>query len=289
MCRWRWCSSCGASGNVRCSYTDNKISKLSPNGKKLIYSTLIGPGQSQKIAVDRQGAAYITGQTDSSAFPVTQGAFDTTKNGTDAFVLKLNKTGTALVYSTFFGGSGEDYGHALAIDGKGAAYITGTTLSSDLPTTAGAFSNHLGGKSDIFVAKFYDTGSSTLYATYIGGQYSDNANGIAIDRRGAAYITGATDGDYPVTPGAYDTTYNDTPGVGEPDTIITKLDPVGAHLEYSTYVGSFTEDFGASIAVNQHGEAYVTGTTYGEFPTTPGAFDTTFNTSRDVDIYMRCD
>jgi hypothetical protein len=262
------------------------ISKLSPNGKKLIYSTLIGPGQSQKIAVDRQGAAYITGSTVSPDFPVTQGAFDTTQNsGADAFVLKLNKTGTALVYSTFFGGGGEDYGNAIAIDDEGAAYISGHTLSADIPVTTGAFGTQFGGSSDIFVAKFNRRGSAMSYATYIGGQYHEGANDIAVDWDGAAYITGSTLGDYPVTLGAYDTTYNDIQADGMPDTIVTKLDPTGSHLVYSTYVGSLTEDFGRSIAVNQQGEAYVTGATLGEFPVTLGAFDTTFNTSRDTDGY----
>jgi hypothetical protein len=262
------------------------MTKLSPNGRKLIYSTFIGSGQSQRIAVDHQGAAYITGSTTSPDFPVTQGAFAATKNaGADAFVLKLNKTGTALVYSTFFGGSGEDYGNAIVVDRKGAAYITGVTLSSDLPTTTGAFSNQFGGLSDVFVAKLNRAGSAIVYATYIGGQYYETANGIAVDAQGAAYITGSTDGDYPITAGAYDTTYNDTLGVGQPDTMVTKLNPTGSQLVYSTYIGSFTEDFGRSIAVDQHGEAYVTGATLGEFPVTPGAFDTTFNTSRDVDVY----
>ncbi|MEO7912802.1 MAG: SBBP repeat-containing protein [Roseiflexaceae bacterium] len=262
------------------------MAKLSPNGRKLIYSTLIGLGQSQKIAVDNQGATYITGTTTSPNFPVTQGAFNTTKNGgTDAFLLKLNKTGTALVYSTFFGGSGEDYAKAIAIDDDGAAYIAGQTLSADLPVTAGVFGSQFGGSSDSFVAKFNRWGSNLSYATYIGGQYNDSANAIAIDQQGAAYITGFTLGDYPVTSGAYDATYNDVQDDGQPDTVITKLNPNGSQLVYSTYVGSFTEDFGRSIAVDQHGEAYITGATLGEFPVTPGAFDTTFNTSRDIDAY----
>jgi hypothetical protein len=164
----------------------------------------------------------VTGDTDSSDYPTTPGAFDTTFNGnTDAFVTKLNASGSALVYSTFLGGTNEDRGHGIAVDESGRAYVTGFTDSSDYPTSLGAFDRTLDGGSDAFVSKLNASGSALAYSTYLGGSSPEDGNGIAV-REGRAYVTGFTQStDYPTTPGAFDTTFN-----GNGEAFVTKL-PTG--------------------------------------------------------------
>jgi hypothetical protein len=239
------------------------------------------------IAVDGTGAAYVTGLTDSSDFPTTLGASDTTYNGGgDAFVSKLNSTGSTLAYSTYLGGSSSDEGFGIALDGTGAAYVTGLTASSDFPTTLGAFDTSHNGALDAFVTKLNSTGSALLYSTYLGGSSSDlggteldYGSGIAVDGTGAAYVTGQTRAsDFPTTLGAFDTTYN-----GGQDAFVSKLNSTGSALLYSTYLGGSRGDSGSGIAVDAAGAAYVTGLTgSANFPTTLGAFDTSYNGNGDA-------
>ena len=154
------------------------------------------------------------GHTHSTDFPTTTGAFQTTYGGGngDAFVTKLNPTGTALVYSTYLGGTGNDYGYGIAVDTAGNAYVTGYTASTDFPTTPGAFqTTYGGGNDDAFVTKLNPTGTALVYSTYLGGTDSDIGNGIAVDTAGNAYVTGYTAStDFPTTPGAFQTTFGGT-------------------------------------------------------------------------------
>ncbi|WP_197216352.1 SBBP repeat-containing protein [Cytobacillus firmus] len=265
-------------------YQDAFVTKLNPTGSALVYSTLLGGAQyfdqGLGIAVDAAGNAYVTGLTGSPDFPTTTGAFDTTFKGgsigTDAFVTKLNATGSALIYSTFISGTDDDEGIDIVVDGSGNAYVTGNTTSFDFPTTSGAFRTaHNGGFYDAFVTKINPTGSTLVYSTYLGGIGFDQASGIAIDAAGNAYVTGFTDSsNFPTTPGVFDTTFNG----GEFDAFVTKLNATGSAVVYSTYLGGELRDIGNGIAVDAAGNAYVTGlTTSRNFPTTSGAFDTTFN------------
>ena len=168
------------------------------------------------IAIDSSGAAYLTGLTFDATtdFPTTVGAFDIAHNGgADVFVAKLNPAGSALTYSTFLGGSGDDVGYWIAVDTSGAAYITGETLdaTTDFPVTAGAFDTVHNGGIDAFALKLNPAGSALTYSTFLGGSGGDAAYWIAIDSSGAAYLTGVTDDgttDFPVTGGAFDTTHN---------------------------------------------------------------------------------
>src|SRR6266568_2476919 len=258
----------------------------------LSYSTFLGGSfedEGSGIAVDAAGNAYVTGMTASINFPTTPGAFNTT-NGQfpEAFVTKLDPAGSTLVYSTYLGGNGDDRGRGIAVDTLGHAYVTGTTASPDFPTTPGAFQpafagpgptpNGIGG--DAFVTKLDPSGSTLVYSTYLGGGGPDVGSGIAVDADGNAYVTGyTTSPTFPTTVGAFQFIFG-----GGADAFVAKLDPtaLGAlSLVYSTYLGGVGLDEGNGIAVDANGNAYVvgrtgTGMTSNDFPTTAGAFQTTF-------------
>jgi hypothetical protein len=246
----------------------------------LLYSTFLGGGSTDlgnPIAVDAAGNAYVTGLTTSTDFPTTTGAFDTSHNGgDDAFVTKLNSTGSALVYSTYLGGGSGDEGFGIRVDTSGSAYLTGRTASTNFPTTLGAFDTSHNGGDDAFVTKLDATGSLLLYSTFLGGGGTDRGRSLAIDSAvpASAYITGETNSNnFPTTIGAFDTSHN-----GSDDAFVTKLNATGTGLAYSTYLGGSNTDRGFGIAVDGSGSAYVTGETdSNNFPTTAGAFDTTRN------------
>jgi hypothetical protein len=256
---------------------DAFVAKLDPTGSALVYSTYLGGSSFDSgsgIAVDASGNVYVLGATDSTNFPTTMGAFQTTLDGSfDAFVTKLDPTGSALVYSTYLGGSdSECCAGSIAIDALGNAYVTGSTDSSDFPTTLAAFQTTLGGSPDAFVTKLDPTGAALVYSTYLGGSVREQSFGIALDASGNAYVTGETDSsNFPITTGAFQTTSG-----GSGDTFVTKLNPTGAALVYSTYLGGNDFEQGGGIAVDTPGNAYVTGATQSaDFPTTAGAFQTT--------------
>jgi Beta-propeller repeat len=276
-------------------HSDAFVTKLDPTGSALIYSTYLGghgEDSARGIAVDRKGHAYVTGRTDSRHFPTTPGAFqpvDPDPGNSDAFVTKLSPAGSALIYSTYLGGTGLDEGEAIAVDRDGNAYITGTTGSDDFPTTDGAFqqSDPDPGFSDAFVTKLDPTGSALIYSTYLGGSgQGDEGSGIAVDGDGNAYITGTTLSDtFPTTPDAFQPADPDTPG--HSDAFMTKLDPTGSTLIYSTYLGGTGEDIGRGIAVDQNRNVYVTGLTRAsDFPTIPGAFQPADPDPGDDDAFV---
>ncbi len=265
------------------------VSKISPTGSTLIYSTFIGgPGGEHVggIAVN-SGAAYVSGTTDSSNYPTTPGAFDTVYNGGgDIFLTKLDVNGENLSYSTFVGGTGTDRGTAMALDGDGNAYVTGFSagVGSNYPTTPGAFDTTSNGSNDVVVSMVNGDGSALVYSTFIGGNDNDVAYALALDSSRNVYVTGQTASQatvpFPTTAGAFDRTAN-----GSIDIFVAKLNPSGSALVYSTLIGSDTNDFGLGIAVNTAGNAIVTGETFPyatSFPTTPNAYDTTPNGSNDV-------
>jgi hypothetical protein len=259
--------------------SDAFVAKVSAAGTSLLYSTFLGGSADDygyAIAVDGAGAAHVAGRTFSTNFATTAGAFDTTFNGgnTDAFAAKLSPSGNALAYSTYLGGTADDYANAVAIDAAGSAYATGITHSAGFPTTAGTFDTTHNGSSDAFVTKLPAAGSSLAYSTFLGGTGGDNGNAVAVDGSGAAYVTGNTTSTaFPATAGAFDATHN-----GSTDAFVTKLDTAGNALVYSTYLGGSSIDFGNGVAVDSSGAAYVAGYTFSTaFPTTAGAFDTSFN------------
>jgi hypothetical protein len=226
----------------------------------------------------------VTGDTFSADYPTTPGTFDTTYNDSrDAFVTKLNASGSALEYSTFLGGSSFDGANGIAVLDR-RAYVTGSA-GADFPTTPGAFDTSFnGGSQDGFVTKLNASGSELVYSTFLGGSGASGdtqevGDGIAVDAGGRAYVTGSTNSaDYPTTPGAFDTTLN-----RNQDVFVTKLNATGSALDYSTFLGGTDSDGGSGIAVNESGRAYVTGSTSSlDYPTTRGAFDRTFNGNTDA-------
>ncbi len=266
---------------------DAFVAKISPDGTSLVYSTYLGGngddfGQSIRVIGSGKfqvgaGTAYVTGYTNSTNFPTTSGAFQTNNNGGyDAFVTKITPDGTGLVYSTYLGGSDKDVGVGIEWNEDGNVYVTGYTESTDFPITLGAFQTTKKGGYDAFVTRFNSDGTAVLYSTYLGGSGDDYAQGFREDA-GNAYITGNTDStDFPTTANAFQATKN-----GGYDVFLTKFNPTGAVLLYSTYLGGSGDDFGQDIRVILT-NAYVTGTTSStDFPTTAGAFQTTNNGGQD--------
>jgi len=242
------------------------VTKLSPEGNSLIYSTYLGGSGNDEvvgIAVDSQGNAYVTGVTGSSDFPTKNAYQGSIRGFVDAFVTKIDTTKSgvdSLIYSTYLGGSNWDLGLGIAVDSVGNAYVTGWTNSTDFPTK-NAYQRLNRGDEDAFVIKLSPSGS-LIYSTYLGGSGNDEGVGIAVDSQGNAYVTGWTiSTDFP-TKNAYQGSYR-----GHGDAFVTKLSPEGS-LVYSTYLGGSDNDEGRGIAVDSQGNAYVTGWTgSSDFPT----------------------
>ena len=244
---------------------DAFVAKLNASGSALVYSTYLGGSGSDVgmgIAVDGAGCAYVTGLTSSTDFPTQNPLQPQNKGGWDVFVAKLNAPGSALVYSTYLGGSGTDDGMGIAVDGAGCAYVTGDTSSTDFPTQ-NPLQPQKKGNYDAFVAKLNASGSALVYSTYLGGSGRDVGSGIAVDGAGCAYVTGHTSStDFP--------TQNplQPQKKGNYDAFVAKLNAPGSALVYSTYLGGSDDDQGRGIAVDGAGCAYVTGHTYStDFPT----------------------
>jgi len=277
------------------------ITKLDPTGSYLVYSTYFGgspwrPGgnsgheQRPEIAIDPAGSAYVIGATSSQNLPTTPGAMDSALgDDVDGFAAKLTPDGSALEYSTYLPDHSHDLLSGVAVDGHGSAYVTGTTFEPTFVSTPGAYDRSVA-SADAFVSKLDPTGSSFEYSTVIGGNSSDAGEGIAVDQAGNAYITGRTvfhdsypEPPYPVTPGAYDTTARRTGSEFDGDGFVTKLNPTGSALVYSTYLGGSQDDSGDDIVVDSRGGAYVVGSTESaDFPTTAAAFDSSYNGNFDV-------
>jgi hypothetical protein len=248
-----------------------------------VYSTYLGGSGGDSgygICVDSSGCAYVTGKTTSSNFPTTIGAYDRTYNGNgDIFVAKFNAAGSALIYSTYLGGTSEDFAMGIAVDSSGNAYVTGQTYSNNFPTTVGAYDTTFnGGTKDAFIAKISSTGG-LVYSTYLGGSGYDGGNGIEVDSSGNAYVTGFTrSSGFPTTAGCYDNTLN-----GMQDAFVTKLNSGGSALVYSTYLGGTVYEHAHSISLDVYNQACVTGMTdSSSYPTTTGAYDTTHNGGWDA-------
>jgi Big-like domain-containing protein/beta-propeller repeat-containing protein len=258
---------------------DAFLAKLNASGSGLLYSTYLGGGgfdAGHAIAVDAVGKIYVAGETLSSNFPITPGAFAKSQGKRDAFITKLDPAVSGpggLVYSTYLGGTGDDVVFGIALNPTCLqdcnAYVAGQTSSPNFPTAL-AFDASLSGPSDAFMTELNFNGSNVLYSTFLGGSGDDAAFGIAVDGAGAVYVTGQTSGGFPTTPGAASRLFG-----GQTDAFITKLNPTvsgSASLVYSTYLGGSGADAGYGIAVMKSCsgdcDAYVAGQTSSfNFPT----------------------
>ncbi len=231
----------------------------------LAYSSYLGGSYfdaGEDIAVDSEGNAYITGKTSSSNIPAINAKYPNFGGESDAFVTKLNASGTEVLYSTYLGGNDSDFGWDIAVDSVGNAYITGTTYSANFPAVNAKYP-YLGGGSDAFVTKLNASGAQVLYSTYLGGNISEAGFDIAVDSTGNAYVTGYTEStNFPTVNAIY-------PNFGGvKDAFVTKFNAGGTQVLYSTYLGGNDSDHGSSIAVDSAENAYITGNTYSvNFPT----------------------
>jgi hypothetical protein len=254
---------------------------------QLVFSTYLG-GNGDDGATDIKRDAsgvYVAGDTRSTDFPTTPGSFEPRDRGAqDVFVTKFDPSGSTLVYSTYLGGSGDDFEPKLALAGEGSVYVAGGTASSDFPTTPGAFQREARGI-DGFVTKLHSSGARLVYSTYLGGSGVDRADDLAVGAGGAVFVCGSTlSTDFPTTTGVFQ---HEDPDPGHLDDFVAKLLPNGSGLVYSTYVGGSDRDSIPRLERADGGAVVVTGNTLsGDFPTTPGAFQREDPDPGGIDVFV---
>lgn len=268
---------------------DGFIAKLSQDGSRLIWATYFGSndgGIIRDIDIDSVGYVYLVQPGAANPHPhITQNAFQKTNGGgNDVVVAKISPDASHVVWATYFGGSGDDGGGpSIRVDGKGFVYIAGSSTSTNLPTTQGAYDRaYNGGQNDLFVAKFSPDGSSLIYGTYLGGSGNEGVetHNLAVDREGNSYVSsGTTSSDFPTTPGAFQRT---RPG-GNGDTFISKISVDGTSLLGSTFIGGNQGDFSQGIYADDDQNIYIGGYTASpNFPVTPNAFQKSFGGVGDI-------
>src|SRR5215213_1154245 len=235
---------------------DAFVAKLNANGSALVYLLELGNG----IALDASGNAYVTGSTNSNDFPTANALQPNradTLSTTDAFLTKLNASGSAFIYSTSLGGEFIDSGSAVVVDTNGNAYVCGSTGSQSFPVVNAFQSHNASFFNDVFVTKVNAAGSALIYSTYLGGDFTDDCEDIAINATGSAYVTGlTTSSNFPLL-----APLQATGGGASHDAFITKLAPNGSSLIHSTYLGGSNNDGGRGIAIDSLQNVYVVGTT----------------------------
>jgi hypothetical protein len=249
------------------------VAQLSADGSQLLWSTYLGGGGDDRawaITLDGAGNPVVAGVSSGDGFPTTTGAFQESANGEyDAFVLKLAADGSALIWSTLYGGGAREWDvSGVALDALGRPVLTGSTRSEDLPTSAGALDSSLGGPADAFVARFSADGTALDYGTYLGGADWDGGEDVAVAPSGAAIVVGETSSDdFPATADSFQPSRM----VPTQDAFVARLAPDGTSLEFATYLGGGGQDVAYSVILDDLGEVIVSGRTGSpDFPTTPG-------------------
>jgi len=246
------------------------VAKINSLGTQQLYGTYLGGtsfSQANGIAVDSSGKAFVVGSASGADFPTTLNAAQATFSAYyDAFALKLNAAGSALLYSTFIGGNDTDLASKVAVDGSGAAYVAGSTFSTDFPTTPGAYQNsYLPYGQDPFVTKVAPDGHSFVYSTYVG--HAASVRDMAIDAFGGVFLIGSASSGFPTTTGSIQPASSSDGGV-----FVTALAPAANQLNYSTYLGGSFYESGEAIALNSVGAIFIGGGAGSvNFPTTPGS------------------
>ncbi len=276
------------------------IAKVDGSGNNLLISTLFGGGADDFAAdmkIDSEGNYIITGETKSNDLPSGFRVLDNTINDTleasgDAFAAKFNPSASELLFSTYLGGNGRDFGYGVAIDESDNFYITGMTQSGDFPVTAAAFDTSYNdadpeiGRGDVFVCKFSNRRKALEYSTFIGGEGTERGLAIYVDDFYNTYVTGSTDyDDFPVTPNAFDRTYNDS--TQRSDAFAARFNPDGQILRYSSYIGGSRRDVGRGVAVDSERNLLITGfTSSGDFPISASAYDSVYNNDGKADAFF---
>ena len=263
--------------------SDAFVAKLNVTGSALVYSTYLGGSAADRglgIAVDASGNAYVTGQTYSSDFPTVNALQRFSAGGGEAFVTKLNASGSALAYSTYFGGSKDDIGTAIAVDVSGAAYVTGGTNPVDATPIVSPILSATFGYVKAFVVKLNPAGSALLYAVYFGGSGFDWPTGIAVGFSGNAYVVGYTSSfNFPTR----NPLQVQGPAAEDFDAFVVKLNSLGSDLIYATYLGGSNADGGLAIAVDASDNAYIAGETSStNFPRTAGCLQAALKGTQDA-------
>jgi len=264
---------------------DAFLAKFNSTGSSLLWATYYGKtntDQGNGIVLDSGNNVYITGSSDSFQSIATAGAYQTNfGGGNDAFAAKFNSTGSSLLWATYYGGTGNEYGYGIAIDVGNNIYITGSTTSTSSIATGGAYQTNFSGGNDAFVAKFNSTGSSLIWGTYYGGTNNDYGHGITIDASNNVYITGYTSSTSSIaTGGAYQTTLS-----GFSDALVAKFNPIGSSLLWGTYYGGTSNEIGSGITLDASNNVYFTGYSASTLSiATAGAFQTTNGGGSDAFI-----
>lgn len=275
--------------------TDTYVLKFNRTGTALVYSTFIGGSSTDEgnaLEVDASGNVYLAGTTSSANFPVL-GAYQAANGGgSDVFVLKLNPTGSGILYSTYIGGTSTDYGRSIAISATGEAYLTGETFSNNYDVTAGAYQTVASTSPDSYITKLNAAGNGLVYSSYLAGNSNDYARVVKVNAAGNAFVAGYTfSNNYPTTAGVTQTVH----AGGVYDIFVTQMNVAGNGLVYSTFVGGTGIDVlgeqgggraGNQMALNSSNEVFVTGfSSSTNFPTTAGALQTTLGGSDDAFVF----
>jgi hypothetical protein len=257
-------------GGSSCSFSrcaNIFVARFDPTGHNLLYCTYLGGDGSawaRDIAVDPSGNAYIMGDLDTSNFPTVNAVQASLSGFADAFAVKLNRSGSSIVYATYLGGSDHENGNGIAADMAGNAYIVGKTSSSNFPTQNAFQGSYGGGMDDAFVAKLSSTGDSFAFSTLLGGEEDEGAEGVFVDDRGRTYVVGKTwSTGFPTV-----NAYQGTNVVSDDDAFVTMLQSSGTTARFSTFLGGSGFDYGRAVAVDVAGSVYVVGSTSSsDFPT----------------------
>jgi len=278
----------GAYDTTLTGLADLFVAKLAPNARELEYCTFVG-GDDQTplfteelegLALGDDGSVTVCGWTTTGSFPTTGGAAQpAAAGGIEGWVARFDPDG-ALAWSTFLGGSGDDFPRAVAVDAAGAAYVTGQagfTRTPDFPTTPGAYDttfNSIFFTADAFVVKLAPDGTAFEYATYLGGQFQDQGLALAVAPDGEVLVAGETgSADFPATPGAFDEDFNGA-GPSDADVFVVRLGANGAALPWATFYGGALDETPRALALDAAADVVVAGLTVSDdLPTSPGAFD----------------